>query len=400
MEVYEEVQDYDALCNYLNIKLNDYNNEPRAIRMDLVLFKDAITNCCNIYRLLKLERGNVLLVGVGGSGRHSLTKLAAYMAEMKTLKVEVTRSFDIKNFREFLKSLYTTTGTNNKTGVFLFSDNDIIQEAFLEDVSNILSSGEVPNLFDGEELQAIREAIRKDFKLQMPGSVETPDAIYEFFLNRVRANLHIGICMSPIGEQFRNYCRMYPALINNATINWFMKWPEDALREVAKRFVERCTQIPQPQKSPISAIITYTHSTVEIAARQMRKELKRVYYVTPTNYIELMRGYEKILGDKAQEIGNQIEKLRTGLSKLEDARKQVEEMTAESELRKADMSKKQKMCSDLIAKIEKEDKLADEKQKFIGLETEKIDKERKECEHVAWEAEQELKKAEPALLAA
>ena len=58
------------------------------------------------------------------------------------------------------------------------------------------------------------------------------------------------------------------------------------------------------------------------------------------------------------------------------------------------------MCSDLIAKIEKEDKLADEKQKFIGLETEKIDKERKECEHVAWEAEQELKKAEPALLAA
>ena len=65
------------------------------------------------------------------------------------------------------------------------------------------------------------------------------------------------------------------------------------LREVAKRFVERCTQIPQPQKSPISVIITYTRSTVEIAAR----ELKRVYCVTPTNYIELMRGYEKILGD-------------------------------------------------------------------------------------------------------
>ena len=148
MEVYEEVTDQEALRNFLNIKLNDYNNEPRAIRMDLVLFKDAINYTCSIYRLLKLERGNVLLVGVGGSGRHSLTKLAAYMAEMKTLKVEVTRSFDLKSFREFLKTLYSTTGTNNKTGVFLFSDNDIIQESFLEDVNNILSSGEVPNLFD------------------------------------------------------------------------------------------------------------------------------------------------------------------------------------------------------------------------------------------------------------
>ena len=48
------------------------------------------------------------------------------------------------------------------------------------------------------------------------------------------------------------------------------------------------------------------------------------------------------------------------------------------------MSKKQKICSDLIAKIEKEDKLADEKQKFIEQETLKIEKERKECEHVAW----------------
>ena len=83
-----------------------------------------------------------------------------------------------------------------------------------------------------------------------------------------------------------------------------MKWPEDALKEVAKRFVERCDPIPRPQKNAVASIITYTHSTVEVAAFQMRKELKRVFYVTPTNYIELMRGYEKILSDKAQEIGN------------------------------------------------------------------------------------------------
>ena len=109
---------------------------------------------------------------------------------------------------------------------------------------------------------------------------------------------------------------MYPALINNATVNWFMKWPDDALKEVAQKFVERCDQIPEPQKKSIAEIISYTHSTVEVAARQMKEELKRIYYVTPTHYIELMKGYEKILSDKSIEIGNQIDKLRTGLNKL------------------------------------------------------------------------------------
>jgi hypothetical protein len=30
---------------------------------------------------------------------------------------------------------------------------------------------------------------------------------------------------------------MYPALINNTTIDWFMGWPDDALFEVAQNFI-------------------------------------------------------------------------------------------------------------------------------------------------------------------
>jgi dynein heavy chain len=51
--------------------------------MDIVLFKEAIIHVCKIYRVVNNQRGHCLLVGVGGSGRHSLTKLAAYLSGMR-----------------------------------------------------------------------------------------------------------------------------------------------------------------------------------------------------------------------------------------------------------------------------------------------------------------------------
>ena len=100
----------------------------------------------------------------------------------------------------------------------------------------MLSAGVVPNLYLPDELAKIREDIRRPFK-QAGFTLDSVDELNNFFFNRVKDNLHISICMSPIGHAFRDYCRMYPALINNTTINWFMRWPEDALTEVAMKFV-------------------------------------------------------------------------------------------------------------------------------------------------------------------
>jgi len=84
------------------------------------------------------------------------------------------------------------------------------------------------------------------------------------------------------------------------------------------------------------------HVTVGQSAELMLAELKRVYHVTPTNYIDLLTGYDRILKSKRKEIGDQINKLRSGLDKLDDARKQVEEMTIQSEVKRAEVSREQK----------------------------------------------------------
>lgn len=69
------------------------------------------------------------------------------------------------------------------------------------------------------------------------GRIPTTETIYALLIERSRANMHVVVCMSPIGDAFRNRLRQYPALINCTTIDWFLEWPREALLEVGNKFL-------------------------------------------------------------------------------------------------------------------------------------------------------------------
>lgn len=80
---YEESTDYSKLQQSLEDSLKSYNTINPDKPMDLALFNFAVEHLLIIARMLKLPGGNGLLVGMGGSGRQSLSRLAAKIQEIE-----------------------------------------------------------------------------------------------------------------------------------------------------------------------------------------------------------------------------------------------------------------------------------------------------------------------------
>lgn len=160
------------------------------------------------------------------------------------------------------------------------------------------------------------------------GVQETQDALFAFFLERVRTNLHVIVCLSPIGEAFRARCRMFPGLVNCTTIDWFTPWPEDALFEVASKLLENEEVGGADVRVAICKVFVTAHVSVRDTSEAMFEALKRRNYVTPTNYLEFVNGYRGLLKEKTAALRDKANKLRGGMEKLNETAVQVGEMQA------------------------------------------------------------------------
>ena len=107
--VYDEVTDAAKLQDVMNEYLAEYNQLSKS-PMSLVMFRFAIEHVSRISRVMKQPNGHALLVGMGGSGRQSSTKLAAAMGEYQLFRIELTKNYSLTDWREDIKKMHRLSG--------------------------------------------------------------------------------------------------------------------------------------------------------------------------------------------------------------------------------------------------------------------------------------------------
>ncbi|XP_056232067.1 dynein axonemal heavy chain 10 [Seriola aureovittata] len=394
--VYEDIQDYDASKALFQEILEEYNENKS--RMNLVLFDDALEHLTRVHRIIRIDRGHALLVGVGGSGKQSLTKLAAFTAGCEVFEITLSRGYNESNLRDDLKTLYLKLGIENKKMVFLFTDGHVAEEGFLELINNMLTSGIVPALFPDDEKESVLNQLR-DEALKM-GAGPSKESVWQYFVNKSANNLHIVLGMSPVGDTLRTRCRNFPGLMNNTVIDWFLPWPPQALLAVAQSFLGESPMIPEAHSAEVIAYVCMVHTFVGDYSKLFQQKLRHSNYVTPKNYLDFITTYSNLLEEKDQYILAQCKRLEGGLDKLKEASVMLAELNVKLAEQKVVLAEKSTACEALLDVIATNTTVAEEKKTLAEDKAKEIEEQNKVIAVEKKEAESSLAEALPALEAA
>lgn len=162
---------------------------------------------------MESPRGNCLLIGVGGSGKQSLARLAAFISNLEVAQIQLRKGYgivDLKVTFSFtfellenetwqykchnffftqmeLSNLYLKAGLKNVGIVFLLTDAQVPDESFLVLINDMLASGEITDLFPEDEVENIISSVRNEV-IDQTGK-NTRD--YQILLQRKSAYLPI-----------------------------------------------------------------------------------------------------------------------------------------------------------------------------------------------------------------
>lgn len=177
--------------------------------------------------------------------------------------------------------------------VFTITDAQIKEEGFLIPINDMLNSGWIFDLYTKEEFDNLCAGLRNEAR--SCNVADNSDAIKDYFLDKMKRNLKVVLCFSPVGDTMRIRSRKFPGIINSTSVDWFHPWPKDALVDVSYRFILDIELPTEEIRTNISIHMAEVHLSIDYANMKYLKNERRFNYTTPKSFLELIDFYKSLL---------------------------------------------------------------------------------------------------------
>lgn len=393
---YNRSTDLALLRKTLELALDEFN-ESHAV-MNLVLFNDAVLHVARIVRIVKQTGGHALLVGVGGSGKQSLARLAAHVCNYSAVQITVNQHYSMLDFKSDLQGMYNKAGIKNEGVLFLLTDTQINNEKYFVYLNDLLSSGNIPDLYSRDETDAIINTLTN--KAKSAGYSSEPAHVWRYFISRIRENLHVCLCFSPMGPGLRTRARRFPAVANCTVIDWFQPWPEQALASVGKKILSDCNLGTSEQTLSVEIFMPTAFLAVNKMCKLFASTEGKQVYTTPKSYLEMLHLFLHLLSKRRSDTDASMKRLQNGVEKLIRAAGDVVELEANLKIMLVSAEDKRAVAAGIAEDVRKEKEIVEQENARAIVEAAKVKEIQTEVAVKQADASADLAQAEPALMRA
>jgi dynein heavy chain len=263
----------------------------------------------------------------------------------------------------------------------------------------MLTTSEIANLFTRDNYEALMGDMRPIFIKECKGQVDTDENVWNYFIGRVKHNLHIVLCFSPVGEQFRKRNMKFPGLFSGCMIDWFTHWPHQGLVSVASNFMRTIDIVSQTAdlKDRLSEAFACIHESVHEGCEDYFARFRRRTYVTPKSYLSFLSSFKSLYTSQLSKIQNDASRMKEGLEKIREAREQVNVMKGDLVEQEAKLAVAQQEAERMLEGLTIQRNAAEQQKAEVQLVKEEQQREADSIRKIQEEAQRELELAEPAL---
>ncbi|XP_076770738.1 dynein axonemal heavy chain 14 [Arvicanthis niloticus] len=394
--VYQNTNNYDKLLSILNEFQQKLGSASLEMSHSIVFFKEAIEHIARATRVLRQPGGHILLIGNDGCGKETYGTIACYVAEYKICKVPISHNYAISEFKETLKRVFIQAGLEEIPTVLMVANLQEEHVSFLEDLNYIINAGKIFNMFENEELDSI--VMRTRTLAEQPSCIDDRKYLLSLFQKRVSKNLHVCL-MSTTGANFRHNCRVYPSMISSCTIDWFQRWPDEALLVVANSYLEEKLRVENKEDKirQFAPTCVEIHKSMKDLGIKYFEETGRHYFITPSCYFKFLETFTYSLRIRQEEMQTKRSRFYMGLSKILEATALVTDMQEELLIIGPQIEQKAKEKEILMEKLRKDSQIVEKVQVLVKQDEEVVAEQVKIVEEYAQKTANELKSVLPSL---